>query len=58
MQGQVGEKIAPSDLSTRWGQVVSVAPRPHFTSGERTSGTHLIGDWVELRAGLGTEAKG
>jgi hypothetical protein len=27
-------------------------PRPRFTPGERTPGTHWIGGWVGLRAGL------
>jgi hypothetical protein len=33
-------------------------PRPHFTPGERTPGTHCTGGWVDPRAGLDTEAKG
>jgi hypothetical protein len=39
------------DLGSRWGRVVSVTPRPLFTPG-----THWIGGWVVLRAGLDTEA--
>jgi hypothetical protein len=38
--------------------VVSVTLRPRFTPRERTLGTHWIGGWVGLRAGLDTEAKG
>jgi hypothetical protein len=45
------------NLGTRWGWVVSVTPRPHFTPGERTSGTHWIGGWVGPRAGLDTGAR-
>jgi hypothetical protein len=37
--------------------MVSVTPQPHFTPGEMTPGTHRIGGWVGLRAGL-TEARG
>jgi hypothetical protein len=33
-------------------------PRPHFTPGERTPGTHCTGGWVGPRAGLDTEARG
>jgi hypothetical protein len=46
-------------LGTRWGWVVSVTPRPRFTPGERTPGTHWIGGWVGPRAGLdaGTRRK-
>jgi hypothetical protein len=43
--------------ATRWGWVVSVTPRPRFTPGERTPGTHWTGGWVGLRAGLGAEAR-
>jgi hypothetical protein len=41
------------------GRVVSVTPRPRFTPGERTLGTHWIGGWVGSRAGLdaGTKKK-
>jgi hypothetical protein len=31
--------------------------RPHFTSGERTPGTHWTGGWVDPRAGLDAEAR-
>jgi hypothetical protein len=40
------------------GVVVSVTPRPRFTPGERTPGTHWIGGWVGHRAGLDAEARG
>jgi hypothetical protein len=46
------------DLGTRWGWVVSVMPRPRFSPGERTPGTHCTGGWVDPRAGLDTEARG
>jgi hypothetical protein len=42
----------------RWGWVVSVTPKPRFTPGERTSGTHCTGGWVGPRAGLDAEARG
>jgi hypothetical protein len=42
--------IAPTH--SRWEWLVSVTP------GERTPGTHCTGDWVGLRAGLDTEARG
>jgi hypothetical protein len=37
--------------------VVSVTPRPRFTPGERTPGTHWIGGWVGSRAGLDAGAR-
>jgi hypothetical protein len=40
------------------GWVVSITPRPRFTSGETTPGTHCTGGWVGPRAGLDTEARG
>jgi hypothetical protein len=46
------------DLGSRWRWVVSVTPRPRFTPGERTPGTHCTGGWVGPRAGLDTEARG
>jgi hypothetical protein len=46
------------DLGTRWGWVVNITPRPRFTPGERTPGTHWTGGWVDPRAGLDTEARG
>jgi hypothetical protein len=46
------------DIGTRWGWVVSVTPRPRFSPGERTPGTHCTGDWVGPRAGLDTESRG
>jgi hypothetical protein len=45
------------NLGTRWGWVVSVTPRPRFTPGERTPGTHFTGGWAGLRAGLDAEAR-
>jgi hypothetical protein len=41
------------DLGTKWEWVVRVTPRPRFPPG-----THWIGGWVGLRAGLDTEARG
>jgi hypothetical protein len=46
------------DLGTRWGWVVRVKPRPRFSPGERTPGTHCTRGWVGPRAGLDTEATG
>jgi hypothetical protein len=40
------------------GWVVSVTPRPRFTPGERTPGTHCTGGWVGPRAGLDTADRG
>jgi hypothetical protein len=37
-------------LGTRRGWVVSITPRPCFTRGERTPGTHCTGGWVGLKA--------
>jgi hypothetical protein len=54
-----GEKRYSSySFSTRWGLVVSVTLQPHFSPGERTTGTHCTGGWVGPRAGLDTEATG
>jgi hypothetical protein len=38
--------------------VVSITPRPRFTPGERTPGTHCTGGWVGPRAGLDAEGRG
>jgi hypothetical protein len=45
--------IAPLflNLGTRRGWVASITPRPHFTPGERNTGTYCTGDWVGPRAG-------
>jgi hypothetical protein len=40
------------------GWVVSVTPRPRFSPGERTPGTHCTGDWVGPREVPDTEARG
>jgi hypothetical protein len=45
------------NLGTRWGWVVSITPRPRFTPGERTPGTHWTGGWVDPRAGLDAESR-
>jgi hypothetical protein len=47
--------IAPTHSHPRW---VSVTPRPRFTPGDRTPGTHWTGGWVGPRAGLDTPARG
>jgi hypothetical protein len=39
------------NLGSRWGWVVSITPRPRFTPGEKTPGTHCTGGWVGPRAG-------
>jgi hypothetical protein len=44
-------------LGSRWGLVVSDTPRPRFTTGERTPGTHWIRGWVGSRAGLDAGAR-
>jgi hypothetical protein len=38
-------------LGTSWRWVVKLRPG-HFTPGERARGTHWIGGWVDLGAGL------
>jgi hypothetical protein len=38
--------------------VVKITPRPRFYPRGRTPGTIWIGGWVDLRAGLNTEARG
>jgi hypothetical protein len=57
-----GEKDIPHSsflyLSTRWGWVVSITPRPRVTPGEMTPGTHCTGGWVGPRAGLDTQPTG
>jgi hypothetical protein len=40
------------------GWVVSVTPRPRFTPGVRTPGTHWTEGWVGPRDGLDTEVRG
>jgi hypothetical protein len=51
-------RLSSYSFSTRWGWVVSVTPRPRFSPGERTPGTHRTGGWVGPTAGLNTEATG
>jgi hypothetical protein len=46
------------NIGTRWGWVINITPRPSFTTGERTPGTHYIGGWVGPRVGLDAEATG
>jgi hypothetical protein len=55
--GEEKKLLLIHDLDSRQG-VVSVTPRPRFTSEERTPGTHCTGGWVEVRAGMDTEARG
>jgi hypothetical protein len=52
--------IAPTHSRPRhkMGWMVSITPRPLFTPGERTPGTHWRGGWVGPRAGLDTEDRG
>jgi hypothetical protein len=52
--GREVELLLILDLGTRWGWVIRVTPRPHFTPGESTPGTHWTGGWVSPRAGLDT----
>jgi hypothetical protein len=40
------------------GWVVSITPRPRFTSWERAPGTHCTGGWVGPRASLDAEVSG
>jgi hypothetical protein len=47
---------SPRQLGSVW--VVYVTPRPRFTPGKRTPGTHWTGDWVGPRPGLDTEDRG
>jgi hypothetical protein len=57
--GDKGERYSSNSFLTSAlvGWVISVAPRPSFTPGERTPGTHCTGGWVALRAGVVTEAR-
>jgi hypothetical protein len=58
MEAQGGDDVLLlliHDLGTRWGWVVSVTPRPRFTTLERTRGTHCTGGWVSLRACVDTD---
>jgi hypothetical protein len=54
------EIIAPNHFWPQhcMGWVVSITPRPRFTPGERTPGTHWTGGWVGLRAGMDKEVRG
>jgi hypothetical protein len=59
--GSGGEEYSSYSFTTsalHGGWVVSVTPRPRFTPGERTHGTHWTGSQVGPRAGLDTEARG
>jgi hypothetical protein len=57
--GGRGSKAATHSRPRHYmGWAVSITPRPRCTPGERTSGTHFSGGWVDPRAGLDTEARG
>jgi hypothetical protein len=56
--GRGGIALTHSLDGTRWGCMVSITPRPRFTPGERTPGTHWIGGWVGPRAGLYRQDRG
>jgi hypothetical protein len=47
------------NFGNRWGCMVSVTPRPRFTTGEKTLGVgaHWIGGWVGPRADLDAGAR-
>jgi hypothetical protein len=51
--------IAPRilELDTRWIWVVRFKFQPRFTTGGRAPGTHWIGSWVDLTAGMDAVAK-
>jgi hypothetical protein len=57
MGGEEIQLLLILNLGTRWVWVVSITSRPRFTPEERTPGTHWIGGWVGLRAGLDAEAR-
>jgi hypothetical protein len=50
--GRVNVQIHIFLISALVGGEGSVSRPGRFTPGERTSGTHWIGGWVDLRAGL------
>jgi hypothetical protein len=54
MKAYGSECIEPHflDLGTSWRRVVNFTPRPLYPRGLSASGTHWIGGWVDLRAGL------
>jgi hypothetical protein len=54
--GGRGGRFPPHSLPRHLMGVVSVTPRPPFTPGERTPGTHFTGGWVGPRAD--TEVRG
>jgi hypothetical protein len=56
--GRGGIPPTHSRLRHQIGRVISVMPRPRFTSGQSTPGTHWTGGWVSLRGGLDTEVRG
>jgi hypothetical protein len=56
--GEEVQLILILDLGNRWGWVVSVTPRPCFSPGKTTPGTHCTGGWVGPRAGLDIKARG
>jgi hypothetical protein len=56
LSGKKVQLLLILDLDTTWEWVVSVTPRPCFSPGERTPGTHCTGGWLGPRAGLDTDA--
>jgi hypothetical protein len=57
LSGEEVQLLLILDLCTRRGSVVSLTPRPRFSPGERTPGTHCTGGWEGPRAGVDTEAR-
>jgi hypothetical protein len=53
---RIPEKMQKHGYGDNTVYTVSITPQPHFTPRETTPGTHRIGGWVGLRAGLDTEA--
>jgi hypothetical protein len=55
-----GGIVAPTHswLWPSMGLVISITPKPRFTSGEKTPDTHWVGGWVGFDAGLDTDVRG
>jgi hypothetical protein len=45
--GRAGRRLGIAPTHSRRGWVVSITPRPRFTSRERIPGTHWTGGWVD-----------
>jgi hypothetical protein len=56
--GRGGIAPTPSRPWQLMGRVLSVTPRPRFTPGGRTPGTHWTEGWVGPTAGLDSEIRG